>query len=117
MRVDDDRVAVDDQRIAVRRRARHRLVGDRGAAARAVLDDDRRSLVLGDVLAEEPRQDVGAAAGRERHHDADRARLRPGVVIREREQAQRRRMQPTRPLTMISSLAPFTPLLMQPSPT
>src|SRR5262249_19543943 len=71
--------------VAIGRGTRHRLVGDRGAAAGTVLDDDRRSLVLGDVLAQEPRQDVGATAGREGHHDADGAPgLRPGLPASQR---------------------------------
>jgi hypothetical protein len=49
--------------MAVRRRADHRLGGDVGRGTRLVLDHHRLSEALGEALADDPRDDVGGAAG------------------------------------------------------
>jgi hypothetical protein len=41
------------------------------------------------VLAEKAREDVGAAARRKRHDDADGSRLRPRAIAGERKQKER----------------------------
>src|ERR1700704_4820243 len=87
MRIDNERIAVDDQRIAVGRRAHRGFIGDRGATAWPVLDDDVRPIDFADLLAQETRQDVGAAARRERNEDPDRTRaLRPTTVAGHRQE-------------------------------
>jgi hypothetical protein len=73
VRIDDDRVAVDHQRVTVGRGARDRLIGDRGAATGAVLDDHRRPVRLVDLFAQEARKNIGTASRRKRHDDPDRA--------------------------------------------
>ena len=50
--------------------------GDHGIAARTVLDHDRLLPFRGELVRDQARADVGAAAGAERHDEADRA-LRP----------------------------------------
>jgi len=69
------------------RRARHRFIGDRGTTARAIFDDDGRTIGLVDLLAKESRENVGTAARRERDHDPDRScRLVPSALIGERQE-------------------------------
>jgi hypothetical protein len=51
------------QRVAVRRRLRHRIGGDRSARAAAVLHHHRLAERLGDLAADEARDEVGRAAG------------------------------------------------------
>ena len=81
-RADDDAVVVDQQRVAVRRRARHRLGRDDAAGARPALDDDRLAFRAGDVIRQDADQKVDAAPGRNRDDDADRsAGLRPCGMI------------------------------------
>jgi len=61
-----------DQGVAVRRRGQRRQRGDGGAAAGPVLDHDGRFPFRRDDIGQRPRDQVGAAARRERHQDADR---------------------------------------------
>ena len=81
-----DRVGVrhHQQRVAVRRRFRHEVGADDRAGAGAVLDDERLSQRLLQLLAEIARVDVGRAAGAERHDDAYRFR---GISLRLRGSA------------------------------
>src|SRR5262249_44090882 len=81
VRIDDEGVAVDNERIAVGLGTRRRLIGDRGAAARAILDDDGRPVGLADLIAKEPGKNVGAAARWERNHDPDRSRRLGGSAV------------------------------------
>jgi hypothetical protein len=71
--------SVEEQRVAVGRRFRHRLGADVAAGAAAVLDDDRFAPGLLQLLGEQPPQAVGRAARREGHHQAQRFR---GKVLR-----------------------------------
>jgi hypothetical protein len=52
---------------------------DIAARPRLVFDDHRLAELLGESLADFTRNQVGIAAGRERHHHSDRA-ARPGVL-------------------------------------
>ncbi len=61
-----------EQGVAVGRRRGHGLRRDGGAAAGLVLDHHRRLPLGGDDVGERAGDQVGAAARRERHHDADR---------------------------------------------
>ena len=69
-RVRADRAAAD--RVAVGRGARQLGRADRAALAWLVLDHDRLAERGAELLANHARQDVGGAAGRERHDVADR---------------------------------------------
>jgi len=64
---------------AVGRRLRHRLDADIAAGAGAVFDHDLCAEGRRELLRDDARNDVGAAAGRERHDQADRS-LRPRAV-------------------------------------
>ncbi len=65
-------VRADQQRIAVGRRARHELGADAAAGAGAVVDHHRLSERLADLIADDAADNVGIAAGRERHDQPDR---------------------------------------------
>ena len=72
------------QRIAVRRGFRRQLDTDGAAGTAAIVDDHRVTPGLGELLANDPGNDVVRAARRERHDDLDRfgrisrrSRLRP----------------------------------------
>ena len=72
--------ADQQQRVAVRRRAHDRLGADIAAGARPVLDDEWLAEPLRQPLADQARDDVGAAAGGKADDDAHRPRrigLRP----------------------------------------
>ena len=58
--------------VAVRGGARDLLGADHRVGAGPVLDHDRLSPVLAHALRDHAREDVGRAAGRKRHDDADR---------------------------------------------
>src|SRR5262249_26722828 len=62
----------DQQRVAVRRGLGESARPDATGGARAVLDHELLAERAPHVLAEQPRQDVVAAAGREWHDDGDR---------------------------------------------
>jgi len=61
--------------------ARDRLGADIGVGAGTVNDHARLTEPLGEPVADEPRQQVGAAAGRERHDQLDRACRKVLVVL------------------------------------
>ena len=65
-------VVREKQRMAVRRGFRDRVGADRGVAARPVLDHHRLAQRFRQALPHLPADDVGGAAGRVRHDDADR---------------------------------------------
>ena len=69
-RCDREGDVVDQQCVAVGRRARNLRRGDRPAGAGTVLDQHRLAERLAHALADQPRDDVGGAARRERHQDA-----------------------------------------------
>ena len=71
-------VGVLQDGVAVGRRFRDRVGGERAAGAGAVLDDHRLAELVGELAAEQPRQHVDRAAGRERHDQPDRA---VGIVL------------------------------------
>ena len=77
--------AADQHRQPVLRRARHRLGGDDGVAARAVVHDDGLAQGLRHVLRHHAGDDVGQPAGRERHHEADGGRGLGAQRRRERQ--------------------------------
>ena len=63
---------MEQQRVAVARRLRHHLGADDAAGAAAVVDDDLAAGDLRQLGADDARDDVDGAAGRERHDQADR---------------------------------------------
>ena len=69
-----DLQVVDEQRVAVGRRARDALAGDVGAAAADVLDDEILAELGRELGRDLPRHLVGRAAGRVGHDDGDRPR-------------------------------------------
>jgi hypothetical protein len=77
-RIDRQRTsAAEQQRVAVGFRRRDGFQGDRGAAARPVIDDHRLPKQRGELLPDLSRDDVDSAAGQERDDDPDRsARIR-----------------------------------------
>ena len=64
---------VEQERVAVRRRARDRAGADIAGSAGAVLDHDRLAHRLMQMRCDDARQNVGRAAGRPRHQQRDRA--------------------------------------------
>ena len=62
-RVDRVRRADQEERIAVRRRAHDRLGADIAAGTRAVFDDEWLAEPLRQPLSDQPRDNVGRAAG------------------------------------------------------
>ena len=68
----------DAERVAVRRRLGDRLRRDRAGGGGAVLDHDRLAGLARDVIAEQPRAEVGDAAGGEADDQADRL---VGIVL------------------------------------
>ena len=71
-----DRVAVDvrhDQRVAVARLVRHVVSSDHACGARPVLDQHRGFPHLAELLADDAREDVSAAARGKPDDDADRS--------------------------------------------
>jgi hypothetical protein len=75
-----------EQRVAVGCAARDMLAGNSAVAAGPVVDDDAAPERLAQALGDQPRGDVGAAAGRERNHQADRL-FGPGMCLRGRGRA------------------------------
>jgi hypothetical protein len=69
----------EQQRVTVGGRARRLSGADVAARARDVLDIELPAEMLAKFLRGEPCEDVGRAAGRERHDDAHRAR---GIGLR-----------------------------------
>jgi hypothetical protein len=69
------------ERIAIRLGAHHRERAEVGVGAWPVDDQEGLAKALVEAFAEQPRQELGAAAGRERHDQLDRAR---GIVLRAR---------------------------------
>ncbi len=63
---------VDQQRVAVGRRAGHRIIADLAAGARLVLDDDRFAEHCTEPIRENTRKAINKSAGRKRHDDLDR---------------------------------------------
>ena len=64
---------VEQERVAVGRRARDRGGADVARCARAVLDQHRLSQGALQMLGDDARQDVGRSARRERHDQRDRS--------------------------------------------
>ncbi len=81
---------------AVRRRGRHRLHGELTAGARPRLDHDRLAPDLLQVLADDPRKDVGARPDQDFHRMVRiRLRLRQGGGAKRQRQNQRDRANQT----------------------
>ena len=78
-RADGERRRDQHDGVAVGRRPRRRLGADVAAGAAAVLGHHRLAEARRQPLGDQPAEDVGAAAGRERQDEADRARG-PGVL-------------------------------------
>jgi hypothetical protein len=70
----------DPERIAVRLRTCDRLGSEHAAGADAVVDDDLLAEPLGQPLSDNAGDGVGAAAGLERHDQADRTFARPALL-------------------------------------
>ena len=88
-----DRLRADrahQQRVAVGRRLRDEVGAEVAAGTRLVVDDEGLAERLAELRRERARQDVGGAAGRERHDDADRLRG-PGAGRRRRRLRKQRR--------------------------
>ena len=73
-RIDRMRCADLEQRVAVGRRAHDRFGADVAGAAGPVVDDDGLTEPLREPLADQAREHVTGAAGREADHDAHRSR-------------------------------------------
>ena len=76
----DGRIRCDEQGKPIGRRARHRLGADGAVAARAVVDDDGLTDLLGQSLRHDARHRVGDAAGRGRH-DQPHLAVRIGLRV------------------------------------
>lgn len=74
-----------EQGVAVRQRARHLACGQHGAGAGLVVDDHAGAQHLAELLRHDARLRIGAAAGREAHHDADRLAAAHRKVLRQRQ--------------------------------
>src|SRR5438552_2667145 len=72
--------------MAVGRALRHDAGGDGAARTAAVLDHERSSELLAELVGDQAPDDVGGAAGREADHDAHRLR---GPGLRKGEKRQR----------------------------
>jgi hypothetical protein len=79
--------AGEQQRVAVRLRIGHSGGADVGRGAGPVDDDEALAHGFAQPLDENARDQVGAAAGRERHHDLDRA---AGILLRLRGREEQR---------------------------
>ena len=88
-RVGREVVRLQDQRVAVRRRARDGFGRDQRVAARTVLDHDLLAHALRHLRGDDAREDVRSAAGRERHEHLDRL-VRIVLRARRARQTQRR---------------------------
>ncbi len=75
------RIGADEQRVAVRRRARRIAGGDVAAHARAIVDDHRLAPGGIEPLGDGARHKVTGGAGRIANHDSDGAR---GIILRRR---------------------------------
>ena len=78
---------VEQEHVAVRRRARDRGGSDIAGCARTILDDDRLPERLPQVLADDARENVRRSAGSERHNEGDRSlriALRQSTLDRQR---------------------------------
>ena len=80
----------DHQRVAVGRLALHKRRRDRAAGTRLVLDDGRLAQRPGQLLREQPGDDVVASAGRKADDDAERL-VRIAIALRQRDRRGRRR--------------------------
>ena len=109
----------DEQRVAVRLRARDELCGEVAGAAGLVLDNDRLSPHRVQLLRHQPRDDVGAAAGGSGNHKANGAigisSLRRGVTGIDRQQRDQRRAQTDFILVLPRQIFSFQPQNAQPS--
>ena len=86
----------EQDRVAVRRGHLHRLGADQAGRARLVVDDDRLAEQLAELVGDHAADEVGGAAGRERHHHAHRLvriglRQRGGTAHRRQDAARRNR--------------------------
>lgn len=71
--IDGERpVRADEQRVAVGRRVRHEFGADAAAGAAAVVDHNRLAERARNAFADDAADDVGVAAGGERHDQVDR---------------------------------------------
>src|ERR1043166_5998141 len=82
-RIDGETADVEQDGMAVRRRLGHLGGADAAARAADVLDIELLSQLLAQLLNDQPRENIGRAAGRKRDdtaHRPPRIRLRPGVA-------------------------------------
>src|SRR5262249_35563938 len=73
----------EPERVAVRLRPRDRLSPDHAASADPIIDDDLLAEALGQFLADDAGDSVGAAAGLERHDKTDWPLHRPALRMSE----------------------------------
>src|SRR6188472_4296746 len=100
-RIDREAVDVEQDGVAVRRRLRDLHGADAAARAADVLDIELLAELIGELLHDEPCENVGRTAGRERHHHAYRPcwiRLRPSDARSARQYRARRQKGATRKL-------------------
>ena len=99
--------AAEEQRVAVGRRARRGLRADDAARARPVVDDHRLPELRGESLPDQPRDGVVAAAGGERHDQAQRfvGKRRVGRQRKGNEQQQRQRTRTVLHRTLLATAA------------
>ena len=87
-RIDGVGDAGEKQRVAVGRRVYHGVGGDVAGGAGTILDDERLAEPVGQLLGEQPRQDIAHAAGAIADQDAHRTRR---IIERESRPRQGRR--------------------------
>ena len=105
MRVDRDRADIaEEQRVAVRRRARRQLHADIAGGAGSVVDHQRLAERLFHRRLDQPDGEIGGAARGERHDDVDRPRRivcgvlsRGGAVGGQQRQQNEHRVSPKGP--------------------
>ena len=64
----------DHQRVAIRRRFGRQVHADRAACTASVIDDERLSPALGELLIDRAGEQIRATAGRQRHDEPNRLR-------------------------------------------
>ena len=63
----------EQQRVAIGQGLRHQVGAEHAGRSGAIVDDDRLAEILGQLQPDNAADDVGAAPGRERHHQTDRS--------------------------------------------
>jgi hypothetical protein len=82
MRCDDDRVGAHQQCVAVGRRLMNRCGSDNAICARPIFNDHRGVPDHAQLVRNDPRQQIGCAAGRKSDHNMNRAVRKIGCGAR-----------------------------------